>query len=76
MKKMYVWQYVEGLTCNYHDGGGALVIAESLEFARRLLQETDGVSTSCGALTEEPTYSASVEEEGDRVFIFPDAGCC
>ena len=75
MKKMYVWERVSGLTSNWHDGGGTLVVADSLEFARELLQ-ANGVSKSCEALTEEPNISTSVEINEDLVVIFPDAGCC
>ncbi len=75
MKKMFVWQSVGGLTPNYHDGGGCLVIADSLELARMMLVN-DGVKESCGAMTTEPDFSASVETSEDVVFVFQDAGCC
>ena len=67
--KMFVWEYVNGLTSNYHDGGGALVIADNLESARKLLGNSE-------ANTQMPNFSASVESNENRVFIFPDAGCC
>lgn len=78
MKVMYVWESVSGLTQNYHDGGGALVIADNLEAARQLLKEK-GVSEGSEVFVQEPDYTASVVtvlETQDRVFIFPDAGCC
>jgi hypothetical protein len=70
MKTMFVWENVGGLTGNYHDGGGTVVIAESLDAARQLLPP------GCDAIKEEPSFTASVVCEVDQVFIFPDAGCC
>lgn len=73
---MYVWEYAGGLTNNWHDGGGTVVIAASLEAARSLLKETPYVRPACEVFTKEPEYSAPVESQEDKVFIFPDAGCC
>lgn len=75
MKTMFVWENVSGLTSNYHDGGGTVVIAESLDAARDLLK-SDGVSSGSDVFTEEPSFMASVMTEENKVFIFPDAGCC
>lgn len=74
-KKMFVWENVSDLTCNYHDGGGVVVIADNMEVARELL-EKHGARKGCEAFTGNPDYSASVEADEDKVFIFPDAGCC
>lgn len=35
--KVFVWQEVEELTSNYHSTGGLVVVAESLEAARALV---------------------------------------
>jgi hypothetical protein len=75
MKKMFVWESVDGLTGNYHDGGGTLVIAEDLGTARELLKK-NGVSAGSGVFKEEPSFVAPVMCDEDKVFIFPDAGCC
>ena len=74
MKKMFVWENVDGLTGNYHDGGGTVVIADNLDAARKLLEKQTG--KGCSAMKDEPDYSASVGSDEDKVFIFPDAGCC
>lgn len=69
--KMFIWESVSGLTCNYHDGGGLVVVASSLARAREL---APGKSD---ALTVEPdkTYTLADSEE-ERTFVFPDSGCC
>ncbi len=74
-KKMFVWEVVDGLTSNYHDGGGVMVIADNLDVARQLLKE-NVTSNKSEVFTREPDYSTSVGSEEDKVFIFPDAGCC
>ena len=75
MKQMYVWNYADGLTSNYHDGGGCLVIADSLELARKLLEDYK-ILKSSSVFTEKSDLSISVEYSEDLVMIFPDAGCC
>lgn len=74
--KVFVWQYVDGVSQSYHDGGGTVVFAKDLQRARELLQEAGGVQKNCGAFKEEPDYEASVYGQEEKVFIFPDAGCC
>ena len=76
MKTMFVWEYVEGgLTDNYHSGGGCVVIADDKDKALQLLADY-GVGSSCEVFKTDPDYSASVDAVEDKVFIFPDAGCC
>jgi hypothetical protein len=77
MKTMFVWEYVDGLTCNYHSSGGCLVIADDKDKALQLLADY-GVGSSCEVFKTDPNYSAPMDSDAveDRVFIFPDAGCC
>lgn len=78
MKTMFVWEGVcGGLTCCYHSGGGCVVIADSKEVALKLLSE-NGVDPKCEVFTTEPSYTAPMDSDAteDKVFIFPDAGCC
>ena len=75
MKKMFVWENVSDLTGNYHDGGGVVVIADNMDVARELLVK-NGARKGCEVFKLDPDYSASVEADEDKVFIFPDAGCC
>jgi len=81
--KIFIWKYVNGLTNNWHDGGGVAVVAQDLEAARKALVE-GGVHTkpkgdheACDALTKDPDASYQLADtEEPRVFYFPDAGCC
>lgn len=73
--KIFIWENVTGLTHSYHDGGGTIVFAESLEKARDLLK-AKGVSNTSEAFSTEPDYETLAPHSEERVFIFPDAGCC
>lgn len=76
MKMMFVWERVsEGLTDNYHDGGGVLVISDNFDTAQELLK-SNVRSLECEVFTQKPSYVTSVTAEDDCVMIFPDAGCC
>ena len=72
----FVWEYVDGITSNYHDGGGVLVIAENLVAAREALGKEGGVKPTSEVFTQEPSWCFGVVESEPKVFIFADAGCC
>lgn len=76
--KIFIFQYLDGLTDNYHHGGGAVVIAESLERARELLNDAapddDDERTGYHTVMPDSFYDVAAMEE--KVFIFPDSGCC
>ena len=74
MKMLFVWESVEQVSYSYHDGGGVTIIADNLEAARELVKKM--VPSGSGVFTEKPDFTASVVTESDKVFIFPDAGCC
>ena len=80
MKTMFVWENVSyGLTCNYHSGGGCVVIADNKEAALKLLSQPEmRVDPKCEVFTTDPSYSAPMDSDAieDKVFLFPDAGCC
>lgn len=77
--KLFIWENVEYLTTNYHDSGGLVIMAETLERARELVPahtDDDGNPRICEAMTQPPDAALTVESEQERVWIFPDAGCC
>ena len=74
--KLFVWNRVDHATDNYHDEGGVMVIAETLDRARELLKGKTGKDERpCGALTKEPDLVRECEGP-DYIGVFPDAGCC
>jgi hypothetical protein len=84
--KAYVIEYASNLTSNWHNGGGALVVARDEEHAQSLLRaEAHGEPEVYDAETKENipldlAQADAVFEVSDDllpcVWIFPDAGCC
>jgi hypothetical protein len=79
--KLWIWNDIsEGLTSNYHSGGGAVVIAETRERAESLLRvEAPDLDVSDEDLHPLEPVDAIYDLWGkpdEKVFIFPDAGCC
>lgn len=72
--KVFVWEYINQLTDNYHSGGGLVVVADNLADAT-FLAENEGVTFAqeeINTFIEYKTDDSAVE----KVFIFADAGCC
>lgn len=70
--KLFVWDRVEKASPNYHDEGGVVVIAGSLERARELVEKQ---APGCEAATVEPSLVRECEGP-EYLTIHPDAGCC
>ncbi len=66
--KIFIWKQVDGITDNYHDGGGVVICAADLSSALALIGKD---------LPETPDriYETS-DGAKPEVFIFADAGCC
>jgi hypothetical protein len=75
--KVFIWERIEKLTDNYHSDGGLVVVAANLQRAVELA-EAEGVEFSKGdydELTPSNVYNTD-DSAKEKVFIFPDAGCC
>jgi hypothetical protein len=84
--KAWVFDYLVGVSDSYHSGGGLLVIAESPQKAKALIESRRGTNIrgEYGPAVDidineldfrQATASFPVEAE-PQLFIFPDAGCC
>ena len=71
MKRLFIWESVDPVSHNYHDAGGLAIIADDLAAARAMLEFPD-----CDAHNEPPVFEAAIEASEDRMFVFPNAGCC
>ena len=71
MSKVFIWNNVDNLTDRYHSEGGLVVIADNLQDAGILAMEK-GVRFN----DETPTVYELKDTVEDKVYIFPDAGCC
>lgn len=70
---IYIFELIENLTDRYHSEGGAVVIAQDKERAIELLEKEGTI------LTEEERNNCKeygITADAEKVFIFPDAGCC
>lgn len=65
------------ITDNYHSG---VVIAPDLERAREVFLRDAArrgfVPSESNVLTTDPDVSYRIEAADERLFLFPDAGCC
>lgn len=67
--QLFIWEDLENLTDRYHPEGGCVVIADNIERALELLPK------DCDAKRKNPSVF-NVQTTEEKVFIFPDAGCC
>ncbi len=75
---LYLFKLDEGLTDEYHDGGGAAVVASTIEDAIRYLPEACQREASNnwveGRVQMFDLNPAVIYKP--QVTIFPDRGCC
>jgi hypothetical protein len=69
---IYIWDDVDNLTGNWHNGGAFVAVASTLEAAR------EAAPAGCSVKTAEPTAQYTLADSGEapRAFVFQDAGCC
>lgn len=70
--KIFIWQTIDKCTSNYHPEGGVVVVAENLERAKELALGSGAEIKE----DEKPDAVYDVAQAEEKVFIFPDAGCC
>lgn len=88
---VYIWENTAPVSDSWHNNGGLLVIADSLDEARILAGDHIGKFLSQRKLEElvtaewltaeadhvlESVPQLSFNEEVPKVIVFPDAGCC
>lgn len=80
--KAFLWHDIDKVSSNYHERGSVLIEAETIERARELAM----VSGSSGwpekeagpmeDITREPDAIFESNSNEEKVWVFPDAGCC
>lgn len=73
MKKLYIYEYVDDVSNNYHSGGGLVIItsgnpSDVWRAERRNPDRED--------LGEPDRIIDVADTEADAVYPFQDAGCC
>lgn len=76
--KLYVYNYVGGMTNNWHSGAGVMMITDRdpVEVLREHAIKGDPVYDDPFEDPEKPDFVMDVDSDEERVFVFPDAGCC
>lgn len=72
--KLFMWDRVGHASGNYHDEGGIVVIAETLERAREMIAASKE-RAKCEALTMTPDLVRECEGP-EHISVHEDAGCC
>ena len=73
--KIYIFEDVEKLTCNYHSSGGLVVIAEDREAVKKIISSKSSIILTKDDWKNVDVYTTSNDVE-PVMYIFPDAGCC
>jgi hypothetical protein len=85
--KIWIFNYIDELTENYHGSGGLVVIAKNESARDKLINANKDEFNHCWR-DEEAPYPIISKEEMEKVicfecdateeaiFVFPDAGCC
>ena len=86
--KVIILEYVNQLTSRYHSDGGLVIIAKDLERAKEMFplgeipssrwnsDEKDFVRPTEEEWGKAIIYDLKNDNEEERYFVFPDAGCC
>lgn len=72
--KAYLWHGIESVSDNYHERGSVLIEASSIERARELAVIPEFVPMK--GVEREPDRIFESDSTEEKVWVFPDAGCC
>ena len=74
--KVFVWERVSKCSGNYHEEGGVVVFAETLERAIQLANAQRGCSIKADEFPDDIRTIVKADPGEEAVYIMPDAGCC
>lgn len=75
--KIFIFPYIDQLTCNYHPEGGMVIVAKDEEHAKELISSDENIRLTEEEWSEVVVYDlAEGQKTTTEMFIFPDAGCC
>lgn len=84
MTSVYIYEELAKVSGNYHEGGGAVIVSEDpqkawFKYWTDIVAEHPSNAEYEELAKEklpEPTATYPTEATEEKVFIFPDAGCC
>lgn len=75
--KAFLWDGLEEVSDNYHPHGSVLIEAESLERAREIAVFNKGGNIiKMNGIEAEPDAIFDSTSLVEKVWVFPNAGCC
>lgn len=74
--KVFIWRNVDELTDRYHDGGGVVIIAETVQRAEELIPYTGNGERMKRVVGPPDSVYTLVGTHEEKVDVFPDEGCC
>jgi len=69
--KVFVWERVDKCSDSYHEAGGVVVFADTLDRAFEIANVG-----GCQIRRDEEPDEVREVEGGEAVYVMPDAGCC
>lgn len=78
--KTYIWQYLDGLTDDYHDGGGLVIVTDRKPRAALIASIEPKWTHLVGKYEaldlSHPDLVLDTPAANEVVYVFPDRGCC
>lgn len=80
--KLYLYTWVETVSGSYHEDGGVVIVTArdpNKVWSEHWEAENDGEDEYCRVAASElgnPTLVCVTDVAEEKVFIFPNAGCC
>lgn len=75
MNRIYIFESVDGITDEYHDGGGLAIVTATGDPQKVFRDAHPNLEPDFANAELTATYVVADNEEG-RIFVFPDRGCC
>ena len=74
--KIFIFEYINQVSGNYHSGGGLVIIAESKEKAIELIADNKHIRPDEKEWETVVVYKLADTDIQPKYFVMPDAGCC
>jgi len=73
--KIYIFNEIEQVSCNYHSNGGLVIIAKDIEHAKEVISVDSDVQPTENEWKSVEVYDLAENVE-PKFWVMPDAGCC
>lgn len=74
--KAFLWYNIDVASLSWHTEGSVLVEAETLSRAREIAVIMDGKKAVKMSVDGEPDAVFESSSKEEKIWVFPDAGCC